>query len=155
MFRGSLPSIAKSVMYPSFFKMPAMLSFILEWGISTVGSKARLALRIRVSMSEMGSFIRALSFLPTGLGYPRDKAVEGSLAECEAGAAEFAQVAATATAHGTAIHEPDRAGIPRELGQTRIVAFGFQFGANSGVFLDRGGLALVAFNPCSFCHKKF
>src|SRR4051812_19937804 len=41
-----------------------MFSLILEWGISTPGSNARLALRIRVSMSEMGSFISL-----SGLGY--------------------------------------------------------------------------------------
>ena len=34
-----------------------MLSFILECGISTAGSNARLALRMRVSMSEIGSVI--------------------------------------------------------------------------------------------------
>src|SRR5258708_33388874 len=35
--------------------MPAILSLILECGSSTAGSNAWLALRIRVSMSEMGS----------------------------------------------------------------------------------------------------
>ncbi len=34
-----------------------MLSFILECGNSTVGSNAACALRIRVSMSEIGSVI--------------------------------------------------------------------------------------------------
>src|SRR6266702_7300149 len=82
-----LPSTAKSAMYPSRLKMPAMLSFILEWGISTAGSNARLALRMRQSMSEIGSFIK----LPTGFGHARDQTVKSAFAESHAGAGELAE----------------------------------------------------------------
>src|SRR6266567_7138127 len=126
-----LPSTAKSAMYPSRFKMPAMLSFILEWGISTAGSNARLALRIRVNISEMGSFTASKSLiesetyifvgdtaseLPTRFGDTRDQAVEGRFAESQTGAAELAQIPMAAATHGTAIDHAHRAGVARQFG---------------------------------------
>src|SRR6516165_9015793 len=44
-------------MYPSRLRIPAMLSFSFECGTLTSGNNALFALRIRVSISEMGSFI--------------------------------------------------------------------------------------------------
>ena len=38
--------------------MPRMLSFMPECGTSTIGNNAWLALRMRVNMSEMGSFTK-------------------------------------------------------------------------------------------------
>src|SRR5215469_2560944 len=103
--------------------MPAMLSFILECGSSTLGSNARLALRIRVSMSEIGSFIIKL---PAGFGHARDQPVEGAFAEGHARAAELAQVAVTASAHRAAVHHARWACVARQLGQPRVVALGLQ-----------------------------
>src|SRR6266404_5198258 len=100
--------------------MPAMLSFILECGSSTAGNNARLALRIRQSMSEIGSFIN----LPTGFSYARNQTVQRGFAESQTRTAELPEKTATPAAHRAAVDNPDRAGITRQLGQTRIVAFG-------------------------------
>src|ERR1035438_1165813 len=147
---GSLPATVKSAMYPSRLRMPAMLSLILEWGISTAGSNARLELGIRASMSEIGSFID----LPTGFGHARNQPVEGGFAERHARAAELAEVAVAAAAHRAAVDHPGGAGVTRELGQPGVVAFGLQLSPNGGVLLDRFRLPLVAFNPCYLSHKK-
>src|ERR1035441_10753751 len=103
--------------------MPTMLSLILECGSSTGGSSARLALRIRVNKSEIGSFIR----LPTGFGHARDQPVKSAFAESHARAAELAQIAMSAPAHRAPVDQSRRPRISRELGQTRIVALGLQF----------------------------
>src|SRR5215472_8296544 len=109
--------------------MPARLSFILEWGTATIGNRARLAFLIRVSMSEIGSFIQ----LPTGLGDAGDQTVESGLAEGQARAAEFSQVTVAAAAHGAAVDNPHGAGVARQLGQTGVIVFGLQFGAKGRV----------------------
>src|SRR5271169_3941749 len=130
--------------------MPAMLSLILECGSSMAGSSARLALRIRVSMSEIGSFIG----LPTGFGYARNQPVKGALAEGHPRAAELAQIAVTASAHRAPVDHSRGPRIPRQFSQTRVVALGLQLGPNRGVFLDRLGLLLVAFNPRCLSHNQ-
>src|SRR5690348_12500680 len=135
-----------------------MLSFILECGTSTAGSNARLALRIRVNISAIGSFISlnlnlTRNLLPTGLRYPRYQSIERRLAESDPRAAELAQVPTPASAHRAAVDHPRRAGVARQLGQARVIAFGLQLGPQRRVFLDRRRLLLIAFNPCCFCHK--
>src|SRR5664280_2542487 len=122
--------------------MPTMLSLILECGSSRAGKSARFALRIRVSKSEIGSFIE----LPTGFGHARDQAVEGAFAEGHARAAELAQIAVAPAAHRAAVDHPRRARVAREFGQTSIVVFGLQLGSDSGIFLHRLSLLLIAFN---------
>src|SRR5258708_17312723 len=129
--------------------MWAMLSFILECGISTAGNCTRLALRMRVSMSEMVSVIK----LPTGLGHAGDQPVQRGLAESQPRAIELAQIAAAAAAHRAPIHHSGRAGVAREFGETGVIALGLQFRAQGGVFLDRFDLFLVAFFPGCFCLK--
>src|SRR5580765_2901507 len=103
MVLGVLPSTAKSLMYPSFFRMEAMLSLIFECGNSTPGSKARFALRIRASISEMGSVIFQRIMLsvelPTGLGYARNQPIESGFAEGQTRAAELPQITVAAAAH--------------------------------------------------------
>src|SRR5260221_12323256 len=100
--------------------MPAMLSFILECGISTAGNNARLALRIRQSMSEIGSFIN----LPTGFRHARNQTVQRGFAESHTRTAELPKKTATPSAHRATVDYPGRAGIARQLSQTRIVPFG-------------------------------
>src|SRR6266850_2051839 len=113
--------------------MPAMLSFIFECGNSTAGSNARLALRMRHNMSEIGSFIK----LPAGLGDARDQPVEIALAEGHARTTELAQVAMAAADHGAAIHHAHGAGFARQFGEPGIVPCGLQLGPDSGILLDR------------------
>src|SRR5580658_1494808 len=55
--RSAFASTAKPAMKPSRSKMAASASFSFELGIFTVSNWAELALRIRVSMSAMGSVI--------------------------------------------------------------------------------------------------
>src|SRR6266566_6325309 len=98
--------------------MPAMLSFILECETSTSGTNARFALRIRVSMSEIGSVIS----LPTGFGHAGNQTIQRHFAEGQAGAAEFPDERVPAAADGAAIDHADRAGIARQFGQRRVVA---------------------------------
>src|SRR5579883_2098305 len=147
---GSWPSTVKSWIYPSRLRMPAMLSLSLEWGILTWGSNAELALRIRVSMSEMGSFIE----LPACLGDTRDKARQGGFAEGHARATELAQITVAAAAHRAAVDHPHRAGVARQLREAGVIFLRFEFGAQGGVLFDRLGLLIVAFDPGCFCHVK-
>src|ERR1035437_6377501 len=114
--------------------MWAMLSFTVEWGTSTVGSNARLALRIRVNMSEIGSVIK---FLPTGFGHTGNQPVERRMTKRQTRGVELAQVTATASAVSAAIHQPRWAGVARQLGEAHVIAFRFQFSADCGVFLHR------------------
>ena len=72
-----------------------MLSFIRECGNSTAGSSARLALRMRVNMSEIGSLI---IILPAGLGHAGNQAVQRGFAERQARTAELAQITVAAAA---------------------------------------------------------
>jgi hypothetical protein len=53
-------------MKPSFFNTRARFSFNFELGILTLSNIAALALRIRVSMSAIGSVIVITGLLPTG-----------------------------------------------------------------------------------------
>src|SRR6185369_8240179 len=128
-----------------------MLSFILECGTTTVGSSARCALRMRVSMSEIGSVI----VLPTGFGYTGNQAIEGGFAKRQTRTGKFAQITVASAAHGAAVDQTGRAGVARQFGQPGVIAFGFEFRAQSRVFFDRRGLLLVPFEPCLFCHIIF
>src|SRR5699024_1990702 len=60
-----LPSSIRSyfVIYPSFTRMSAIATFILEAGTSTVSCFAVFALRILVSISAIGSLIVIFNFL--------------------------------------------------------------------------------------------
>src|ERR1700754_1711621 len=94
-----LPATVISATYPSVFRMCAMLSFILECGISTAGSNARCALRMRVNMSEIGSIIK----LPACLRHTGNQSVQRSLAERQTRAAELAPITAPASAERAAV----------------------------------------------------
>src|SRR5881394_2149903 len=105
--------------------MPAMLSFILECDTSTSGTNARLALRMRVSMSEIGSVIS----LPAGFGHARNQTVQRHFAEGQARAAEFPDERVAAATDGAAINHAHGAGIARQFGQCRVIALGLQLGS--------------------------
>src|SRR5215469_4133035 len=94
-----LPAPVNSATYPSIFRIWAMLSFIFECGISTAGSNARCALRIRVNMSEIGSIIK----LPARFGHTGDQAVQRGFAKRQTRTAELAPIAAAASAERTAV----------------------------------------------------
>src|SRR5215469_7866030 len=109
-------------MKPSSLRMRAISVFSLEAGTSTLGWRAWIAFRTRVSMSAMGSLIIVLllQFLPASLGHAWDLAVQSELAEAEATNTELAQEAARTTAAPTAVAVPGgqlgNAGLSLRLG---------------------------------------
>src|SRR5262245_43856814 len=77
-------------MKPSSLRISAIRTLSLEDGMSTFSCSARLALRMRVSRSAMGSLLMVAS--PARLHHARDLALEGQLPEAEAAHLELAQV---------------------------------------------------------------
>src|SRR6478609_2376645 len=71
--------------------MPARASLSFEEGMRTVSCMATLALRIRVSMSAMGSVIVMARPLPARLRHAGDLAGVHQLAQADAAQTEFAQ----------------------------------------------------------------
>src|SRR6185437_8241491 len=74
--------------------MRAISIFIFDDGKSTRGWRARTALRIRVSMSAIGSVVIYCPYvfsLPAGLRHARDFALERKPAEADAAHFEFPQ----------------------------------------------------------------
>src|SRR6478609_5224374 len=97
-----------------------MLSFNREWDTSTSASNARLALRMRVSMSAIGSVIR----LPTGLCHSGNQPRQRRLPKYQSRASEFPQVAMTPAGDLAPVRQTHRARTARQLGQAGIIAFG-------------------------------
>src|SRR5579884_1198308 len=91
--------------------MRAMAIFMLEAGIITRVWRAMMALRMRVSMSAMGSVMFMLAGppglaalrLPARLGHAGKLATDGPLAEADAAEAELAHVGAGAAADIAAV----------------------------------------------------
>src|SRR5688500_1334463 len=102
-----------------------MLSRMFECDIVTSGSNAMLALRMRVSISAMGSLL----MLPARFRYAWDQAVERRFTEREARRVELAQVPAAPAAHFAAVHQAHRARILRELRQPGVILLRLQFSA--------------------------
>src|ERR687892_2117713 len=69
--------------------MRAISTFIFEVGISARSCSAWLALRMRVSMSAIGSVIIVLSPLPGALGHARDDALVGELPQADSAEPEL------------------------------------------------------------------
>src|SRR5207302_9799922 len=78
------------MMKPSSLSTWAMRCFIWVPGMSTTGRSMRLALRMRVSMSAIGSVIMALILSPTRFLDAGDQPVAGHVAEADAADAELA-----------------------------------------------------------------
>src|SRR5690348_12111016 len=98
-------------MKPSSFSTWAICCLTEVAGISTAGSSMRLALRMRVSMSAIGSVIMAIWFLlPAGFLDARDQAVAGHIAEANAAHAELA------------VHRPSPAAQPAAEADANLVA---------------------------------
>src|SRR5215211_3235420 len=74
-------------MYPSSWRMRAISSFWREVGISALSCNALLALRMRVSMSAIGSVSMVL--LPARLGHARDLTVVRELTQADPAEAEL------------------------------------------------------------------
>src|SRR3989442_15150475 len=88
-------------MKPSFLRMSATRTFSREAGMSTFSCSARLAFRMRVSMSAIGSLLIARS--PARLHDARDLALERQLAEAQAAHLELSEISAGAAAELAAV----------------------------------------------------
>src|SRR3954462_11006689 len=94
-----------------------MLSRILEWDIATSGNNAWLALRMRVSMSAIGSLL----MLPARFRYAWDQAVQRRFTKREARRRKFAEIPAAAPAHFAAVHQAHRARVLRKPCQPGVI----------------------------------
>src|SRR6186997_3360814 len=92
-------------MKPSSWRTTAMPTFMREAGIETVFFEIRLAFRIRVSMSAIGSVIMVLDLLPRRLAHPRDLAAQGARAQADAADAELLIHGADAAAEAATADE--------------------------------------------------
>src|SRR3972149_3619971 len=91
-------------MKPSSFSTLAMATLILEEGMTTRSCRAETALRIRVSMSAMGSVTATTTPpLPTRLRYAGDLPLQRQVAEADATQREGAHVAARPAAQLAAV----------------------------------------------------
>ena len=99
---GRPGSSLTSAMKPSSLRMRAISRLVREAGTTTSVCRARDALRMRVSMSAIGSemFIGAL---PARLGDARQLAEQRTLAEADAAQREPAHEGARSAAHGAAV----------------------------------------------------
>src|SRR3972149_8866041 len=79
-------------MNPSAFRIPAIFTFSFAAGMSTFSCSARLALRMRVSMSAMGSVTMSCPLLPRRLDHARNLALQGQLPEADPAHVELPEV---------------------------------------------------------------
>src|SRR2546425_12316570 len=93
-------------MKPSPLRSSAMRIFSFEAGMSTFSCSARLAFRIRVSMSAIGSVMDIGSLLPARLDDAGDFAPEGQLPKTQPAQLELAEVAARPAAQLAAVVGP-------------------------------------------------
>src|SRR2546425_5916299 len=87
--------------------MRAISAFTFDRGISTVSCSARCALRMRASMSAMGSVMDIATALPARLGDPRDLAPVGEVPEAQPAHCELAKVGARPPAPLAAVVRTD------------------------------------------------
>src|SRR5690349_2023523 len=98
-------------MSPSSFRTWAIATFSFEDGITTLGFSTICALRMRVSISAIGSLMlirkspRGLGALrlPAGLDDARDVALERQIADLVAAEAELAEGATRPAGHAAAV----------------------------------------------------
>src|SRR3990172_4671496 len=93
-------------MNPSCLSVCARETFSLEAGMSVKSCRAVRALRIRVSISAIGS-VTILLVLPTGLLDSGEVAFQGKLTEADAAEREGAQVGTRAAAAVAAVAVPN------------------------------------------------
>src|SRR6187397_2894698 len=98
--------------------------FTFDAGTRTLAFSVACALRMRVSMSAMGSLMLMASSLPAGLDHSGDLATHGDLADLVAREPELAERAARAAGHGAAVAKPHGRGVARQRLQpgSRLVA---------------------------------
>src|SRR5689334_13778085 len=83
-----------------------MARFTFDAGTFTLTFSVACALRMRVSMSAMGSLMLMFSLLPARLDHAGDLAAHRDLADLVAREAEFAECAAGTSRDGAAVAQP-------------------------------------------------
>src|SRR5262245_46270031 len=83
--------------------------------MATEGFSARWALRMRVSMSAIGSVMLMLGLLPARLDHARDLAVQRDQPQLPARQPELAVNPARAPGQRAAVPQPHRRGVARQL----------------------------------------
>src|SRR5689334_12234740 len=91
-----------------------MASFTFDAGIRTVARSVICALRIRVSMSAMGSLMLMLHLSPAGLDDAGDLPAHRVLAQLVAAQAELAVIAARASRQGATVAQARLVGVARQ-----------------------------------------
>jgi hypothetical protein len=92
--------------------------------------------------------------LPTRFGNARDHPLRSKFPKTNPGKAKSPNETAAPAALLTAINKPGGTGIPRELGETFIVAVRLQCGTDRGILLHRLLSPLVPLNPRLLRHSK-
>src|SRR5258708_33501633 len=91
-----------------------MARFTFDAGIRTLTFSVACELRMRVSMSAMGSLMLIYVLLPARLDHSRDLATHGDLADLVAPQTELAERAARTPGHGAAVAKAHRRGVARQ-----------------------------------------
>src|SRR5512132_28258 len=91
-----------------------MARFTFDAGTTTLTFSVACALRMRVSMSAMGSLMLISCLLPARLDHPGDLATHGDLADLVARQAELAERPARAAGHGAAVAQAHRRRVARQ-----------------------------------------
>ena len=91
--------------------------------------------------------------LPTGLRNAGDESGGSEFAEGDTGNLKPAEKCAAATGDAAAVDKPCWACIAGKLSERGVVFFSLQFRAESRIFFNCFLFALVALEPCCFCHK--
>src|SRR5437867_1678478 len=137
-------------MKPSSFRIRAMSALMREAGIATESCRACWALRIRVSMSAIGSVIdiRSVPLLPARLHDARELAGQGQPAEADPAEAELAYEGARAPAQvAAAVRLHLELGRPFGLDDLRDL--GHVFSPNSGMASPLAGEAAAPLRRCA------
>src|SRR3979409_201798 len=113
-----------------------MALFTFDAGITTLTFSVACALRMRVSMSAMGSLMLMYGLLPARLDHSRDLATHGDLADLVAPQPELAERAARAPGHGAAVAQPHGRRVARQRLELRAGLFLGVFG-RLGILDDR------------------
>src|SRR5258706_10415890 len=157
-------------MYPSSFSTLAIATLTPDDGIWTVAFSASCALRMRVSMSAIGSLMLMVhltclvSCLPTRLDDARNLSAHRDLAQLVAPESELAKHAARPAGELAPVAQPRRTRIARQLlhlasrrlpllvGNLEVAGDREQLGALFRVFLHRQPALLVAIDNSRFRH---
>src|SRR5258708_2972992 len=91
-----------------------MARFTFDAGTTTLTFSVACALRMRVSMSAMGSLMLIFVLLPARLDHSGDLAAHRELSDLVAPEAELAERAARAPGHGAAVAQAHRRSVARQ-----------------------------------------